>query len=241
MKIRLFIFALVATIVPLLATSSTAEDTATLIRKQQERYTLSLELEFRKKNPNAFQRVVSVLDWGPNGYASGFVVGDGLVMTAYHVVSGKLTASKRAILGFGADDELKVIVHVNGCLATVVKVDEDADLALLTVCRTPKETKAPAFQTQLNKDEKLLLIARPHGDRMISEGNFYGPYSFRGQEYWSARIAPREGYSGSPVYNRKAELIGVFSGYDWSQKLAVISTGSRAQKLLEGYTSNAKP
>lgn len=241
MKMKLFIFALVATVVPLLATSSTAEDTGALVRKQQERYTLSLELEFRKKNPNAFQKAVSVLDWGPNGYASGFVVGDGLVMTAYHVVSGKLTLSKRAILGFAPDDELRVTVHVNGCLANVVKVDEDADLALLSVCHTGKEARTPAFQTQLNKDEKLLLIARPHGDKMISEGNFYGPYSFRGQEYWSARIDPREGYSGSPVYNRKAELIGVFSGYDWSQKLAVISTGSRAQKLLEDYVSSAKP
>jgi trypsin-like peptidase len=240
-KRKVCFIALAAVVVPLFATRSTAEDKTAQVRKLQERYTISLELEFRKKKPNTFQRAISVLDWGPNGYASGFLVGDGLVMTAYHVVSGQLNNAKKAILGFAPDDELKVSVYVNGCQANVVKVDESADLALLTVCRTPKATRAPAFQTELNKDEKLLLIARPHGDRIFSEGNFYGAYSFRGQQYWSAKIDPREGYSGSPVYNQKAELVGVFSGYDWSQKLALISPGARAQKLLEEYVANPKP
>jgi hypothetical protein len=45
----------------------------------------------------------------------------------------------------------------------------------------------------------------------------------------------RDGYSGSPVYNQKAEVIGVFSGYDWNQSLAVISPAIRAEKLLQGY------
>ena len=240
MKRQLCGFGLIAVVLAMLVQTCIGKNAAEIL-KQESRNTISLELEFSKKNPNPLQRFVSFLNWGPNGYATGFLVGNHLVMTAYHVVSGKLTLSKRAILGFGADDELKVTVHVNGCLASVVKIDEDADLALLSVCRTPKETRTPAFQAQPDKDEKLLLIARPHGDKMVSEGNFYGPYSFRGQQYWSARIDPREGYSGSPVYNRKAELVGVFSGYDWSQKLAVISTGSRAQRLLEGYVSNAKP
>jgi hypothetical protein len=33
-------------------------------------------------------------------------------------------------------------------------------------------------------------------------------------------------FSGSPVYNQKAEIIGVFSGYDREQRLAVISPES---------------
>lgn len=240
MKRKVFLVALAAVVFPLFATRSTAEDKAAHVRKLQEHYTISLELEFRKKRPNTFQRAISVLEWGPNGYASGFLVGDGLVMTAYHVVSGQLNESKRAILGFGADDELKVTIYVNGCQANVVKVDESADLALLTVCRTPKATRAPAVQTELNKDERLLLIARPHGDRIFSEGNFCGAYSFRGQQYWAAKIDPRDGYSGSPVYNQNAELVGIFSGYDWSQKVALISPAARAQKLLEEYVANPK-
>ncbi|MGH9961096.1 MAG: hypothetical protein ACREBC_28910, partial [Pyrinomonadaceae bacterium] len=68
-----------------------------------------------------------------------------------------------------------------------------------------------------------------------------GLYTFRGQEFLSAKIDGRDGYSGSPIYNQKAELIGVFSGYDWSQKLALISPGAKAQKLLEEYNSSPKP
>jgi len=147
MKRKVCLIALAAVVAPLFATGSTAENRTAQVRKLQERYTISLELEFRKKKPNTFQRAISVLDWGPNGYASGYVVGDGLVMTAHHVVSGHLNEAKRAVLGFAADDELKVTVYVNGCQARVVKVDEDADLALLTVCRTPKATRTPAVQT----------------------------------------------------------------------------------------------
>jgi len=52
-------------------------------------------------------------------------------------------------------------------------VDKEADLALLGICRSQK-TKTPAFQTLPDKDEKLVLIARPHGDKMVSRGTFYG-------------------------------------------------------------------
>jgi hypothetical protein len=43
------------------------------------------------------------------------------------------------------------------------------------------------------------------------------------------------------VYNQKAEIVGVFSGYDRIQKLAMISSGMRAQKLLEDYATSPKP
>ena len=209
--------------------------------KQHERNTISLELEFSKKNPNALQRVMSFLNWGPNGYATGFVVGDHLVMTAYHVVSGGLDESKKLALGFSRSDELEARVYTNGCQAKVLGVDVNADLALLEVCGTPKQAVSPSFQLNLSKDEKLMLIARPHGDRVVSHGTFYGAYSLKGVDYWSVRISARDGFSGSPVYNEKGEVVGVFSGYDWTQKLAVISPGERAQKLLEAYAPSAKP
>src|SRR2546422_10959404 len=113
---------------------------ATEILKRQERSTISLELEFAKKNPNALQRVISFLNWGPNGYATGFLVGGRLVMTAYHVVSGNLDDSKKLALGFGRDDELEAKVYVGGCQAKVLKVDPEADLALLEVCAAPKHS-----------------------------------------------------------------------------------------------------
>ena len=89
--------------------------------------------------------------------------------------------------------------------------------------------------------EKLLLVARPFGDRMVRHGVFSGPYEFCGLQYWSAKIDVRDGYSCSPVYNDKAEIVGVFSGYDWSKKVALISPGARAQKLLDDYNSTPQP
>ncbi len=238
MKICSFAFIVVA--VSLFAPRCAADDPTGIIDKQ-ESYTVSLDLKFNKKNQNSLQRAISFMELGPNGFASGFIVGDGLVMTAYHVVSGDLSISKKVALGFGAKDQLEVDVSVGGCQATILKVDKDADLALLRVCRSSKHTKSPAFQTSLTEDEKLLLIARPHGEKMVKWGIYSGPYMFRDQQYWSAKIDGRDGYSGSPVYNKKAELVGVFSAYDWSKKLAVISPGIRAQKLLEDYISSSKP
>jgi len=230
----------IAVVISMLAPTCLAQDTGDKVLKQQGPYTLSLELEFTRKNQNPLQRAISFLDWGTNGYATGFVVGDGLAMTAYHVVSGELSDSKKAALGFSHRDQLEVKVFVNGCQASVIQVDKQADLALIGICRSQK-TWTPAFQAVPNKDEKLLLIARPHGDKMVSRGTYFGPYEFGGQEYWSAIIEARDGYSGSPVYNHNAELVGVFSGYDWAKKLALISPGAKAQKLLEDYIAKAKP
>jgi len=219
-----------------------ADSNSARMLKQQERYTLSLELEFTKKDQNPLEHAIAVLfDVGPNGYATGFLVGNGLVMTAYHVISGNLSNTKKIMLGFRPDDQLSVKVYVDGCRAKVIKVDKEADLALLEMCRSSKEAKAPTFETSPTKDDKLVLIARPHGDKVVSHGSFYGNYMLGNQEYWSVKIDSRDGFSGSPVYNSKAEIVGVFSGYDWSQKLALISPSIRAQKLLEEYNSTPKP
>src|SRR5687768_17746741 len=137
------------------------------VLKQQERYTLSLELEFTKKEQNPLEHAISVLfDVGPNGYATGFLVGNGLVMTAYHVISGNLSTTKKVMLGFKANDELAVKVLVDGCRARVITVDKEADLALLEMCRSSKSAK-PKFQTAPSKDDTLVLIARPHGGKVV--------------------------------------------------------------------------
>jgi S1-C subfamily serine protease len=201
---------------------------------------VSLELKFIKKRANPLQRFFSLLD-GPNGFATGFLVGDQFVMTAYHAVSGNLSVSKKVQLGFAPHDQLEVEVYVQGCQASVIKVDEDADLALLQICQKQKNAATPAFQSSLRKDEKLFVIARPHGNKLMRKGVFYGPYELRGQQYSLATIEGRDGYSGSPVYNQQAEIVGVFSGYDPRQKLSVISPGLSAQKLLDDYVAGPKP
>ena len=211
------------------------------VLKQYERNSVSLELEFSRVNPSPLQKVISLLSWEPNGYATGFFFGPRLVITSYHVVSGKLDIAKKVALGFGRKDQLTVKVYTNDCQAKVLKVDEEADLALLEVCGVSEQRLSPSLRLTLTKDEQLFLIARPHGEKFVGRGTFIGSYTFNGIDYWSVRIPARDGFSGSPVYNEQAELVGVFSGYDWAKKLAVISPGARVQKLLEEYRSTGKP
>ena len=162
--------ALVAALFFVLAPKCAGQDASVKVQKQQERYILSLELEFSRKNGSPLDRAVSLLFRAdPNGYATGFLVGDGLVMTAYHVVSGDISDAKKTVLGFKPGDPLDVKVYVKGCKATVIKVDRDADLALLEICGSQKHTKAPAFQTAPSKDEKLFLIARSEERRVGKE------------------------------------------------------------------------
>lgn len=210
---------------------------------KREGYTVSLDLKVRKKKRDAFHQFFELLDGEvtPNAYATGFVVGEGLVMTAYHAVSGGLDAAHRKRLGFSEDERLEVSAFVNGCEATVVMADPESDLALLRVCRAKRLATALAFQDAPGRDDELLVIARPNGIKAVRRGPFSGTYTYRGRQYWAAKIEGRDGFSGSPVYNGRGEIVGVFAGYDSTQKVALISPGPSVQKLLAQYSSAPKP
>jgi S1-C subfamily serine protease len=123
-----------------------AKDSSALL-KQFERNSISLELEFSRKSPNGLERIISLLGPAPNAYATAFFVGDGLVITAYHVVSGDLDISKRAALGFGRKETLNVKVYTKGCQAKVLSFDKEADLALLQVCGSNGKAGAASFHS----------------------------------------------------------------------------------------------
>ena len=108
MKRKTWGIALLGIIISGASFTSAGQNSVAQVAKQQGAYTLSLELEFSKKGRNQLQKAMSVLlALGPNGHATGFLVGDGLVMTAYHVVSGELSDSKKIALGFKPKDELE--------------------------------------------------------------------------------------------------------------------------------------
>jgi trypsin-like peptidase len=236
MKKRFCCVASLAVLLCVLASNSPSQGNAGLVVKQRERYTRSIALEFARKNRNVAERALSVIaDVGPNAYASGFLVGDGLVMTAYHVVSGRLSPGKRKLLGFKPDEELVVRAYVGGCPAKVVKIDKDADLALLAVCGSSKEAKRPTFQLDPSIDEQIILIAQPHQSKFLRKGVFQGPYTYQGKQYWSIKVDAFDGFSGSPVYNNQGQIVGVFCGYDPAEGLAFISPGAKAQRFLEEW------
>jgi S1-C subfamily serine protease len=223
------------------AEGESADPLAAVLKR--EGYTVSLDLHVRKAKRDSLQHFLEILDGEapPNAYATGFVVGEGLVVTSYHTVSGGLDAAHRRQLGFAPDDPLTVAAYVNGCEAEVVGVDREADLALLRVCRTKRLASALAFQDAPGRDDELLVIARPNGVKAVRRGAFTGTYTFRGRQYWAAKIEGRDGFSGSPVYNGRGEIVGVFSGYDSAQKVALISPGAGVQRLLAEYSSGLKP
>jgi S1-C subfamily serine protease len=218
---------------PLLAVGMSAEDSLARVAKQHEPYTLTIGLEFAKKNQNPLMRVLAGV-FEPNGHATGFLVGDGLVMTSYHVVSGKLTARKKELLSFKASDDLSVNIFVNGCQASIVKIDPDSDLALLRVC-VSRQTKRPGIRAAPTQDEPLLLIAQPGEQKLIRRGSFNGPYTLGNGQYLSVKIDGQDGFSGSPVYDNNGDLVGIFSLYDWKTGTALLSPAPKAQQLLVAY------
>jgi len=212
------------------------------LAREQERYTISIALEFSKKFKSPLVRALDSLGtMTPNGYASGFIVADGLVMTSYHVVSGQLSPAKRKTLGFKPDDELEVKAYVYGCPVRVVKVNEKADLALLKVCGPVKQPRHAKFVTAPASVEPLLVIAHPGQRKAIKSGSFRGTYSFGGHDYWAVRVEAEDGFSGSPVYDSNGDIVGVFCLYDWTQGVGLMSPGTQAQELLADYGGSAQP
>src|SRR2546426_4874061 len=129
-------FATVFVVLLILTLECSGQNSLATVVRRHKPYTTTVALKFTKKDRNLILRTFSLIV-EPNGRATGFLVGAGLVMTSYHVVSGKLSADKKKLLGFKPNDEIEVRAYVNGCQAKIVKVDEQADLALLSVC-TPR-------------------------------------------------------------------------------------------------------
>ena len=231
-------FATVFALLLILTLECAAQDSLARVVRQHKPYTTTVALRFSKKDQNLILRAFSLIA-EPNGHATGFFVGDGLVMTSYHVVSGKLSADKKKLLGFKADEELQVKAYVNGCEAKVVKVDEQADLALLSVC-TSKPTQRLTFRRTPSRDEQLFMIAQPGEWKVVRRGNFSGLSTFGGIEYWYAKIEGQDGFSGSPVYNRDGELVGVFCLYDSTRGVALLSSGEKAEQFLADYDTSVR-
>jgi S1-C subfamily serine protease len=240
-RTRCFIVSIVA-VVPMLALNVSAQDSLERVAKLHAPYTIPLALEFSRKSTNPVTRVLS---WGAgvleaNGHATGFLVGDGLVMTSYHVVSGKLDATKKHLLSFKPDDELAVDIYVYGCQAKVIKIDPGDDLALLRTC-TSRQAQAPTFRTSPRQDERLFVIAQPGEQKLLRRGSFNGTYAIGNAQYLSVKIDGQDGFSGSPVYDNNGEIVGIFSRYGWNEGVALLSPATRVQQFLAEYGLECRP
>lgn len=140
------------------------------------------------------------------GYATGCVVSnDGQILTNKHVVlSEDAFFEKIEVRFYNSDDYI---------MATVVKISETDDLALLKI---DKETKDCFSLGQvIYGGERVYTIGNPNGYGLsFSEGVVSSPLKYvkyKDDEIKATQtsITINEGNSGGPLFNEKGELVGI--------------------------------
>jgi hypothetical protein len=102
------------------------------------------------------------------------------------------------------------------------------------VC-TSRQAQAPTFRTSPRQDETLLLIAQPGEQKLLRRGSFSGSYVLGKSVYLTVKIDGQDGFSGSPVYDDGGQIVGIFSLYDWTRGVALLTPAERAEQLLAAY------
>lgn len=145
----------------------------------------------------------------PQGAGSGFIWdANGTLVTNYHVIRG-------------ASDVMVTLTGGNDYPATVVGVDEDKDVAVLTINTNGKEKLQPlrvGTSSDLQVGQRVYAIGNPFGldhtlttgvisgtGREISSGNTGRPI----QDVIQTDAAINPGNSGGPLLNSNGALIGI--------------------------------
>ena len=150
--------------------------------------------------------VVAIATYDANGEAvmtgSGFFLRHGQVVTNLHVIRGSVRAEIKTLDGKGK------LFPVNGVLA----VDEEGDLALLSVEMPPQPARTSELASELpDEGEPIFVIGNPLKlEGSVSDGIVSAvrevPNSYRIIQI-TAPIS--HGNSGSPVFNLKGQVLGV--------------------------------
>jgi serine protease Do len=155
------------------------------------------------------------------GLGSGFLIGNGLVLTNNHVVEVQDERGGK----FRAMDEIKVITDETApggsreYAAKVVGADDKADIALLRL-EDPKAKSLPGAtlgdSDKLEVGDYVVAIGEPFGlQATVTSGiisakersQFGGAYS----DYLQTDASINPGNSGGPLFNLRGEVIGVNS------------------------------
>ena len=137
-----------------------------------------------------------------DGHGSGVIVSeDGYIVTNYHVVAGS--------------KELKVIFNNDStAMATVIKVNPDADLALIKV----KMSGLKPLPLTTRKDQEIGIdvwaIGTPRSlelGQSLSRGIVSGVRNANDLSYIQTDVKISPGNSGGALINRKGEVLGIIS------------------------------
>ena len=150
--------------------------------------------------------VVSVATYDAKGESlisgSGFFVGPGQVMTNLHVVRGAQRADIKTLEGKGRS------YPVIG----VIGVDEEADLALLSV-NVPAERSRPVTTTTAlpEEGEKVFVIGNPlRLEGSVSDGIVSAIRDVPNLgKIIQVTVPISHGNSGSPLFNMKGQVVGI--------------------------------
>jgi S1-C subfamily serine protease len=150
--------------------------------------------------------VVAIVTYDEKGDAlttgSGFFIRPGQVVTNLHVMRGARRSEVKTLDGKGR------IFAVDGTLA----VDEEGDLALLSVATPPDRPRSNELASGLpDEGERIFVIGNPLKlEGSVSDGIVSAVREVPGVGKIIQITAPiSHGNSGSPIFNLKAQVIGV--------------------------------
>ncbi len=160
--------------------------------------------------PNLVRRVkpavVAIMTYDAKGEAlttgSGFFIRPGQVVTNLHVMRGSCRSEVKTLDGKGK------IFAVAGTLA----VDEEGDLALLSVATPPERPRSNELASGLpDEGEKIFVIGNPLKlEGSVSDGIVSAVREVPGVGKIIQITAPiSHGNSGSPIFNLKGQVSGV--------------------------------
>ena len=159
-------------------------------------------------------QVVQIDSLGPCSYGSGTVVGDGLtVLTNYHVIEADRDCPQARIEVWTVDalDERPKSTH----RATVLRIDEAADLAILTlvpISGGSTQLKPIPIKTSVSVGEEIFVIGFPGiggSSITVSKGVVGGFTKEFGISWIKTDASISGGNSGGAALNTRGELVGV--------------------------------
>jgi hypothetical protein len=137
----------------------------------------------------------------PLSLGSGFIIGNGKIVTNLHVIEG---AKYGSVFISGSSTKHKIEGYFS--------IDKQNDLAILSV---PTLTGKPIQLASINPEvgEKIYAIGNPKGlSGTISEGIVSGIRDLENKKLIQITAPISPGSSGGPVLNNKGEVIGVAVG-----------------------------